>query len=288
MQDGNPPPFRLTTLTGIITLQRSPPSIQQLTFLTQGAEEYPWFRSLVHQYLPLEAEAILSHPNRLKQFAQFLSAFEQQYFPLSRFIFLDPELQDFDIGAPPPWSILKDGIPYEFLGISYEDLHDLSWDIRTPALPTIALLCNLDDHWALDDGIRPSWMEAASEILPTDLLKQIPKNGIAPALIHHAVAHTPYHPISIAVSWLFSDTGNFILDTYFDGENYSGFEDPWDPHIVAEASAEWDRATRSLDTLKTFLEWMNSDFQSNFTQTLHFILDRLPDTPGHPSGDQTI
>ena len=133
------------------------------------------------------SRTILSTPGRIDQFAQFLDIFQEHYFPLSPLVFPDPDLHLQGYDAFPPWSILRDGVPFDLMGITYDQLHDL-WEFSTPTLPSLALLCDMTSHYWLDNGIRPYWTEAARAHLPDSLLKAIPPEGYPPHRIRAAVA----------------------------------------------------------------------------------------------------
>ena len=272
-----PPPLHLTAFTSLLNHYRNPPSIRGIALLTYGVADYPWFRSLIARYLPEHMPAILSHPNRLDQFKHFADAFERDYFPLSPYVFPDLHFFDYDMDFPAPWSILRQGVPYDLQGISYDQIHDLWTQNSNTGLPATALLCNMTKHMHVDNGIRPSWAAFAAEHLPPETMARIPPDGIDPDLIHAAVKDSFYQPVSLVVSWLFARTGNFFLDNYFDEEYFDGFSDPWEPDVLAEARSQWLQAHAHLTALDNFTAWMDRDLPVNFGATLDFILEHLPE-----------
>ena len=277
------PPLSITALSRLNTLHRNPPSIQDLSSLAHGASDYPWFRSLITRYLPDDAPAIFNNPSRFDQFRQFLTRFEAHYFPLSDYIFPDPDMEEYPFDWAAPWTILRDGVPYHLAGFSDEDFHSLWEYSNSPGLPSIALLCDLSDHWSyIDNGLRLSWLDSASELIPQETLQRIPAQGFTHVQITAALTNSPYQPALTAIAWLFAHTGNFFLDNYFDGSNFNGFSDPWEPDILAHATSLWLQANSILANIHAFTDWLERDLPANFALLLQHILDNLPLPTGDP------
>ena len=280
-----PTPLSITALIQAPQLHRDPLSIQDLALLTHGAADYPWFRELTTQYLPTHASTILSSPSRFDQFRRFLTSFEAEYFPLCEYIFPDPDIEEYFFDWAAPWSILRQGIPYHLAGFTDEDLHSLWEYSHSPALPATLLLCDLTDHYLIDNGVRLSWLDTASTFIPDHVLAQIPPQGFTRSHFSQALQNSPHHAMLSAVAWLFADTGNFFLDNYFDDYNYDGFGDPWDPDILAHATTLWQQAKTITTTANNFADWLHADLPTNFAILLQHLLDTSPSpepSPGDP------
>ena len=59
--------------------------------------------------------------------------------------------------------------------------------------------------------------------------------------------------------------------------NYDGFADPWEDEIIEEGSEEWRKASALMDSVTQLAGWLEEDLPGRFSETLDFILERLPD-----------
>ena len=77
--------------------------------------------------------------------------------------FLDFYLDEED---EPPWTWLRQGIPFDLTGFGYDGLHEL-WDGYREGLSALALLAEPPDSFFMGpDGIRTAWLESAAERHP--------------------------------------------------------------------------------------------------------------------------
>ena len=133
----HPTPPRLSLLKTLLYPQ--PPSLQQLVELTHGAEDYKWFRQLVHNILPDQADRILHQSDPPSQVETFSQLFGKAFFPLPDY-YTDDLIPSFDQEVT--WSaygMIRQGAPIPMMGISIEDLHEI-WHHWQPGIAALASL----------------------------------------------------------------------------------------------------------------------------------------------------
>ena len=167
------PPPQLSGLAGL--LLRRPPSLRELVTLVGYADDYAWFVGLVRRLFPEEAEAALSAPDVRTRVERFANLFGERHFPLyAPFI----EFWTEDEGEQPPWSWMRQGIPFDLMGFGYDGLHEL-WDGYREGISALVLLARpADAYYDGPDGIRTAWLESAAERIPKETLERIPQGGI--------------------------------------------------------------------------------------------------------------
>ena len=155
-------------------LLRRPPSLRELVTLIGYADDYAWFAGLVRRLFPNEAEAALSAPDVRTRVERFANLFGERHFPLYAPMI---EFWTEEEGEQPPWSWLRQGIPFDLMGFGYDGLHEM-WDGYREGLSAMALLVKpADSIYDGPDGIRVAWLESAAERIPQETLQRVPKEA---------------------------------------------------------------------------------------------------------------
>ena len=253
-------------------LLRRPPSLRELVTIVGHADDYAWFAKLVRRLFPDEAEAALSAPDVRMRVERFANLFRERHFPLYG-PFIDLWADD---GDDPPWSWLRQGIPFDLMGFGYDGLHEM-WNGYREGLSALALLIRPPDaYYDGPDGLRTAWLESAAERIPQETLERIPQGGIPVEDLAQAVKETRFKGAAQAASWLLAETGNFFLDACYEDGSYDGFCDPWEDEIIAEGTEEWRKASALMDSVFRLTDWLEEDLPARFAEMLDFILPRLP------------
>ena len=215
-------PAQLSGLANL--LLRRPPSLRDLVTLVGYADDYAWFAGLVRRLFPQEAEAALSAPDIRTRVERFSRLFGERHFPLyAPFI----EFWTEEEGEQPPWSWLRQGIPFDLVGFGYDGLHEM-WDGYREGLSALVLLAKPPDSiYEEPDGMRVAWLESAAERIPQETLLRVPQGGIPLEDLTGALKGTRFEGAAQACSWVLAETGNFFLDhTYDDGSITTGSPTP--------------------------------------------------------------
>lgn len=254
-------------------LLRRPPSLRELVLLVGNADDYAWFTGLVRRLFPGEAEDVLSAPDARERVLRFAELFKERHFPLyAPFIDFWADAE----GEEPPWSWLRNGIPYDLMGFGYEGVHEM-WDGYREGISALALLARpADIYYDGPDGIRVAWLESASSRIPQETLTRIPAGGIPLDVLTGALRGTKFEAAARACSWMWAETGNFFLDHCYEDGGYSGFSDPWDDDLIWLATEEWRRADPFIDSVCALTGWLEEDLPGRFAQLLDFVLERIP------------
>ena len=272
-------PPRLSGLARL--LLRRPPSLRELVTLVGYADDYAWFAGLVRRLFPQEAEAALAAPDIRKRVASFAQLFSERHFPLYA-PFFDFHLED---GDEPSWTWLRRGIPYELMGFSCDDLHEM-WEGYRDGLSALALLVEAPDVYHMGpDGLRVAWLESAATRIPQQTLLRIPQGGIPLDTLTGAVHGTGFEGASQACSWVLGETGNFFLDDSYEDGAYDGFADPWDDELIEQGTGEWRRARALMDSVGRLAAWLEDDLPGRFAEMLDFIQGRLPNQKQEENDD---
>ena len=262
-------PAQLSGLANL--LLRRPPSLRELVTLIGYADDYAWFAGLVRRLFP--QEAALAAPDVRTRVERFARLFGERHFPLyAPFI----EFWTEEEGEQPPWSWLRQGIPFDLMGFGYDGLHEM-WDGYREGLSALVLLVKPTDSFYEDpDGLRVAWLESAAERIPQETLERIPQGGIPLDDLTDALKETGFEGAAQAASWVFAETGNFFLDHTYDDGNYDGFSDPWDDDVIKEGTEEWRKAVALMDSVGKLTDWLEEDLPGRFAEMLTFVLGRLP------------
>ena len=264
-------------------LLRRPPSLRELVTLIGYADDYAWFAGLVRRLFPQEAETALSAPDVRGRVERFANLFGERHFPLyAPFI----EFWTEEEGEQPPWSWLRQGIPFDLMGFGYDGLHEM-WDGYREGLSAMALLVKpADSIYDGPDGIRVAWLESAAERIPQETLQRVPEGGIPLDDLTEALKETKFEGAALACSWVLAETGNFFLDHTYEDGNYDGFSDPWEDDIIQEGTEEWRKASALMDSVCKLGDWLEDDLPARFAEMLEFVLERLPQQEKEDNDDE--
>ena len=264
-------------------LLRRPPSLRELVTLIGYADDYAWFAGLVRRLFPQEAETALSAPDVRGRVERFANLFGERHFPLyAPFI----EFWTEEEGEQPPWSWLRQGIPFDLMGFGYDGLHEM-WDGYREGLSAMALLVKpADSIYDGPDGIRVAWLESAAERIPQETLQRVPEGGIPLDDLTEALKETKFEGAALACSWVLAETGNFFLDHTYEDGNYDGFSDPWEDDVIAEGTEEWRKASALMDSVCKLGDWLEDDLPARFAEMLEFVLERLPQQDKEDNDDE--
>ena len=257
-------------------LLRRPPSLRELVTLVGYAEDYAWFAGLARRLFPQEAEAALSAPDVRGRVERFARLFGERHFPLYAPIIEFWTEEGGGGGEQPPWSWLRQGIPFDLMGFGYDGLHEM-WDGYREGLSAMALLVKpADAYYEGPDGMRVAWLESAAGRIPQETLERIPQGGIPLDDLTEALKGTRFEGAAQACSWVLAETGNFFLDHTYEDGSYDGFSDPWDDDIIQEGTEEWGKASALMDSVSRLIDWLEEDIPGRFAEMLAFVLGRLP------------
>ena len=190
-----------------------------------------WFEKLVQRTLPEQASEILGIRDEWDRVKRFVAVFSSTHFPLDD-NYLEMVIQwhfqenpsEFEHGEYGPYAILRQGVPFELTGCTWEAMHEL-WDgdrVGTAAITLLARMPGIvkNNHlWTYQEesleeylGMRTSWLESAASHIREETLKRIPEHGIPMELLKEAVRETPLEAVFLEAEWVYNDTGNFFLD----------------------------------------------------------------------------
>ena len=274
-------PAQLSGLPGL--LLRRPPLLREMVTLIGYADDYAWFVGLVRRLFPQEAEVALAAPDVRGRVGRFANLFGERHFPLyAPFI----EFWTEEEGEQPPWSWLRQGIPFDLMGFGYDGLHEM-WDGYREGLSAMALLVKpADVYYDGPDGIRVAWLESAAERIPQETLERIPQGGIPLDDLNGALKETKFEGAAQACSWVLAETGDFFLDHTYEDGNYDGFADPWEDDIIKEGTEEWRKAVVLMDSVSRLIDWLEEDLPGRFAEMLDFVLERLPEQGKEDNDDE--
>ena len=227
---------------------------------------------LARRLFPQEAEAALSAPDVRRMVERFARLFGERHFPLDApFI----EFWTEEEGEQPPWSWLRQSIPFDLMGFGYDGLHEM-WEGYREGLSAMALLVkSADAYYEEPDGIRVAWLESAAERIPQETLQRVPEGGIPLDDLTEALKGTSFEGAAQACSWVLAETGNFFLDHTYEDGNYDGFSDPWEDEVIEAGTEEWRKASALMDAVGKLADWLEEDLPGRFAEMLDFTLGRL-------------
>ena len=258
-----------------------------------------WFEKLVQRTLPEQASEILEITNEWDRVSRFVAVFSRTHFPLDD-DYLETVIQwqfqgdptEFEYEAYGPYAILRQGIPLEMTGCTWEEMHELGDEDRvgTAAITLLTRMpgiMNNNQLWISQEeslkeslGMRTSWLESAASHIREETLKRIPENGIPMELLKEAVRETPLEAVFLEAEWVYNDTGNFFLDCNpTEEDEFSGFSDRWDTEVIERMTEEWEAAKPIKDKIDRLEEWLEKDIDKRFEEMLDFILERLASIP---------
>ena len=274
-------PAQLSGLANL--LLRRPPSLRELVTLVGYADDYAWFAGLVRRLFPKEADAALAAPDVRTRVERFGQLFGERHFPLyTPFI----EFWTEEEGEQPPWSWLRQGIPFDLMGFGYDGLHEM-WDGYREGLSALVLLAKPPDSiYEEPDGLRVAWLESAAARIPQQTLLRIPQGGIPLDDLTEALKGTAFEGAAQAASWVFADTGNFFLDACYEDGSYEGFSDPWEDEVIEAGTEEWRKASALIDSVTRLTDWLEEGLPRRFAEMLDVVLGRLPNQTKEDNDDE--
>jgi len=216
-----------------------PRSLGHLCAFIQGSSGYPYFVSLIRDYLPESETEILVQPTIAEQVAKFAELFGEQYFPLSDWL-TTLEVESYDD--------LLTSIPLEVRGLDDQFYHDLPSDGRVGLLIMTALV----EPPYMNEGARIPIIEKCLDYVPKEMLEKIPENGFTVADLDSALIGTPYEALVLWSRMIDHGTDNFFIDTDVEelsmsyGHGYSGVPQ-WDIETVNFLSTQHHQANEIWD-----------------------------------------
>jgi hypothetical protein len=240
-------------------LRRTPIKPTSVAALLGNHAAYLAFRAAVREVFPgQEAEILAAHgtgaSRETARVWAFLHRVEAEFFPVY-------ELEEYEQVAY--------GIPFVRNGWSLDRLHDI--DLGAGELLLFALC---EQPYEDDFDSRVPLLDACEAHVPAALLREIPQEGIAPALLHERLDDTPYQAVADYADWLWGDTGTVFLD--FDDEVDVSDAD-WTRENIVELTAQWQRADAILDRIAGLTKWLEEDLPARFSQLLAAALGRDPE-----------
>ena len=297
-EDSNAP-LRLTALMNL-TEERPPKIGVAIRKLNHGdnAKDRNWFEELLRQTVPERAWEILQLDDEWQQVLSFAVGFGVDHFPLCE-DYLEMQIEwwqeephEYEEGGP--YSILRDGIPFQLMGFTWDELHAM-WEgqQRRNGLSALALLMMVPQEagatYAYEEllGMRQAWLESAADKIPEKTLRRIPEGGITLERLEKAVKGTHLEAAHLAGMWFQGTTGTFFLDNFIDQDEFSGYSDPWEEDNIEYATTEWRKAKDILDQIEKLTAWLEEDLPERFEQMLELILGRLEEIPENSSEENS-
>ena len=248
---------------------------------------------MVQQTLPEQAWEILGIKNEPARVMKFAAVFSSTHFPLDEDyleILIEWQFEEgsteFEPGEYGPYALLRNGIPFELMGCSWDEKHEL-WNSEGTGIGAIALLARMPGTESPNQillgeylGMRTSWLESAASHIREETLKRIPEDGIRMELLEEAVRETPLEAVYLGAQWIYNATENSLLDyARSEEDGFGGFSDPWNARIIGIGIQEWAEAKTIRDKIVLLEEWLEKDIDKRFEEMLDFILERLASIP---------
>ena len=299
-EDSNAPP-RLTALMNL-TEERPPKISAAIRKLNYGdnAKDRAWFEDLLRQTVPERAWEILQLDDEWQQVLSFAVRFKVDHFPLcEEYVEMQIEWRqeepDYEYEEGGPYGILREGIPFQLMGFTWDELHAMwDWNQRRNGLPALALLPTVpqdeaDATYEYDEfvGMRQAWLESAAATIPEETLRRIPEGGITLERLEKAVKGTHLEAAHLAGKWFYGMTGTFFLDNFIDQDSFNGYSDPWDEDTIEYATREWEKAKDIIGQVEKLTTWLEEDLPERFEQMLDLILERLEEIPENSSPENS-
>ncbi|MBA7630918.1 hypothetical protein ES703_38444 [subsurface metagenome] len=240
-------------------LRRSPPVIGALVRFFDKTEEYlDWVR-IVRDLLPEREAEILAATTVPEQISLFVSHFETRYFPLQDSFAWDEE--EFSYG-----DFLR-CIPVQVSGWTWETYHEME-DYRT-GMQLMTFLFN--NPFEDEDGARVVLAEMCAEHVRRQTLESVPQGGIKIDAAEQLLKGSPYQALYEWGLYMYSDTGNFFLDTDYE-YLWSGYGSiDWARDTIEQLTREWQLQEEFNRRFVAFAEWLEEDPEKHFQEILAFI-----------------
>jgi hypothetical protein len=249
-------------------LGRAPPSVTGLLHALVPEEGFAEFMELVQEYLPYHQAEILSAQSPAHQIALFANHFRDYYFPLP--YFEDAAWNDFS------YSDLLAGIPLIFIGMNWDDWHELPYydGIGRRLMASLVASPWGTSFGSRDDGARVPLVESCRRQVSEEQLERIPQEGFEPAELHRWLDDTQYWGLALLADVVWSETGVPFMDLDEESMPMVG----WHPDNVQALTQEWLRAQQLEREICELEELLDEEPESRFRELLDFI-DRRRETP---------
>ena len=236
-------PAQLSGLANL--LLRRPPSLRELVTLVGYADDYAWFVGLVRRLFPQEAEAALSAPDVRGRVERFANLFGERHFPLYA-PFIEFWTEE---GEQPPWSWLRQGIPFDLMGFGYDGLHEM-WDGYREGFSALGPPGQAPRSLLRGTRRAAGGLAGVSRRAhPARDIGEDPPGRHTPGRPHRGAEGNEVRGAAQACSWVLAETGNFFLDHTYEDGSYDGFADPWEDDIIQEGTEEWRKASALMDSV---------------------------------------
>ena len=221
---------------------------------------------------------------------RFADEFGRRHFPLNTDYlemmagWHDEMLSEDDEPEFTPYEILRNGIPYQLYGYSYDDFHEI-FENERPSTCLGALLTGTREFYLMGDeedaAAREVLREGLARTMSLECLRSLPEKGFRPDLLRAALQGTPLEPMALQALWLVGETGNFFLDNQLDYDNEINYGERWEDEIVRLAAVEWRDARHIMRRVRSLRDWMERDFARNARDAVEFLLERVEAVPEH-------
>ena len=124
-------------------------------------------------------------------------------------------------------------------------------------------------------GARVPLLDVVQQIVGTELVSLIPRDGWTPQELHQWTDGTQYDGVGIFADWVCSQTGCIILDhSYADCEYMEGMAEPifqWSQFNVDQLTKEWPKVKEIREKIDRVVEWLEADPIIRFRELLEFL-----------------
>lgn len=242
-------------------LRFGPPRISFLLDLIGDVEAIEGFMKLVREYLP-EHEVDFEVMDSQEKYYTFIRLFSDQYFPLIEYPFDSSEAL---------YNLIT-WMPADYLGYSYDEYHDFSYQNNDEFNLLLTLVTAPYD----EDGARVPLLEAGAKIVGEKLINKIPSGGWTPERLRELVGGKQYDALADFADYIHQDTPCQQLN-YTGDDGYAEYE--WDHELVETLSDEWVQGKKIFDGIKKLQSWLEQDLRNNFKTLIGYLLARDKEVP---------
>ena len=268
------PPL-LNDLADLIT--PLPPRLSALTARTDAVMDHGWFRQMVQDILPDQADSILQTNDPLLELNSFAHHFEQAYFPINEALFDAEVLNCSDEDDMSPWGQLRNVLPWGVGGIDPDELDSL-WENLSPGDAMLATTCAVNPDRAMS-GIRTTWLLQAAEVVPQSTLELLPPGGYSQEDLAQAVAGTWAQGLHDTFIWINACSDNEFIDAA-PTQDWPCYSDEWDRQHLADISLLWQEAQQSMQSRLQLVSLMEENLPARTLELVTFVNSRLnPPSP---------
>ena len=270
---------------------RSPSRLLEFLRGYNATPDEEWFIRLMEKYIsPADRQTVLECSNEWERIITFGELFQKEHFPLdtdylgtmSEWV-MEEQREDDEESMLSAYGLLRRGVPFQLMGFDWEDLHELWGGVRR-GMSALVMMGKIPDTGStyIDDeyrGMWNAWLEAAETYIPRETLELLPPGGFPMEQLDAALEGTPLEPVCMDIRWMYSGTGNFMLDYSIHDEGFTGFYDAWDDELVADSSEVWEEARNIMRRTTELESWLEQDLPGRYRQILEFTLERIASLP---------